>query len=93
MKIVWTTRALDQIHELRQYIAKDAPARAEKFTEELIGAVTTLLEDFPLAGRHVPERNDPNLREYTYKNYRVIYRVMTDHLRILTIIHARQQYL
>ena len=41
-------------------------------------------------GRIVPETNRKDIRELLFKNYRIIYRVGTDHVSILTIRHGRQ---
>ena len=39
-------------------------------------------------GRMVPEAEEENVRELLFHNYRIIYRVETDGILILTVIHG-----
>ncbi|HKB68739.1 MAG TPA: type II toxin-antitoxin system RelE/ParE family toxin [Pyrinomonadaceae bacterium] len=39
-------------------------------------------------GRIVPEKNDENVRELIYQNYRIIYRIKRDQIELLTVIHG-----
>ena len=36
----------------------------------------------------VPEKNDENVRELLYQNYRIIYRIKSDQIEMLTVIHG-----
>ncbi|MGZ3874612.1 MAG: type II toxin-antitoxin system RelE/ParE family toxin [Mucilaginibacter sp.] len=42
----------------------------------------------PYLGRVIPELNDKNLREFIFRNYRIIYqKISPDQIHILTIHH------
>ena len=87
MKIVWTEPAVEDLRELHAYIARDSEVYAIGFVERIILAVEQVA-DHPRVGRIVPEKNDENVRELLYQNYRIIYRVKSDQIELLTIIHG-----
>jgi len=60
---------------------------AARFIEKIIEAVEGL-ENFPKIGRSVPEAEEENIRGILLHNYRIIYRVETDRILVLTIIHG-----
>jgi plasmid stabilization system protein ParE len=50
---------------------------------------TDQLLSYPLSGRIVPEIEDENIRELIYRNYRIVYRVVSkESIRILTVFHS-----
>ena len=54
MRLEWTDPALDALEGIRDYIAKDSPYYARRFTEQVVASVEKLAE-FPKIGRPVPE--------------------------------------
>ncbi len=48
------------------------------------------LKASPEIGRIVPEINNNQFRELIYGNYRIIYRIETKQISILTIRHGKQ---
>jgi len=87
MKIEWTGLALADLESIREYIWKDSEYYATRFVERIIEAVERL-EKFPEMGRRVPEAEEENIRELLFYGYRIMYRVETDRILILTIIHG-----
>ena len=87
MKLEWTEPALSDLESIRDYITKDSEYYANRFVERIIEAVESL-EKFPEMGRMVPEAEEENIRELLFQNYRIIYRVGTDSILILTVIHG-----
>lgn len=87
MKIEWTQPALLDLESIRDYISRDSEYYAVRFIENIIEAVEDL-ENFPKMGRSVPEAEDENIRELLLYNYRIMYRVETDRILVLTIMHA-----
>ncbi|HHT9155105.1 MAG TPA: type II toxin-antitoxin system RelE/ParE family toxin [Candidatus Tripitaka sp. YC43] len=87
MKIEWTEPALSDLESIRDYIKKDSEYYATRFVERIITAVETL-EKFPKMGRNVPEAEEENIRELLFYNYRVMYRVETQRILILAIVHG-----
>ena len=53
--------------------------------------VTDRLANFPESGRIVPEMNDPNFREIILGNYRLIYRLRSGDVQIVTVHHGARQ--
>lgn len=87
MKIEWTEPALLDLESIRDYIRRDSEYYATRFVERIIEAVENL-EKFPEIGRNVPEAENENIREILFYNYRIMYRVETERILILTVIHG-----
>ena len=88
MKLHWSEVAEADIDDIYDYIARDVPYYAELFIDRLIEAVDKL-ENHPEIGRRVPKaegRND--LRELILQHYRIIYRVDSDSIYIVAVIHG-----
>ena len=78
MNIEWAPRAVDELAQLRDYIAQDSPFYARQFTERLVLAVERLAT-LPRSGRIVPEAGHQDaIREVLYHGYRLIYRILDD---------------
>ncbi len=89
MKIKWTDPAIISLRNLHGYIAKDSAIYASSFVQRIILAVERLT-NFPRIGRVVPETDDETIRELLYQNYRIIYRIKSELIEILTVIHVRR---
>ncbi len=89
MKIVWSPLAIDRVAEIAQYIAQDSPNSAQKWVESIFKVVESL-EQFPKSGRVVPEIIQDDFREIIHGNYRIIYRLHSKNVSILTVRHGRQ---
>ena len=89
MKILWTDPAIDDLRNLLAYIAKDSEEYASTFVEKIILSVDKLT-DFPGLGRMVPEADQEVIRELLYHNYRIIYRVGSELIEILAVVHGRR---
>ena len=53
---------------------------------QALGAIAT----FPRSGRMVPEYEAPDIREVIERPYRIIYRIKTDQIDILAVVHGAQ---
>jgi toxin ParE1/3/4 len=81
-------RAIDDLNQIAEYIAKDSPRYAD-ITIDKIFARTNILITFPMCGRMVPELGVRNIREIIEGNYRIIYQIMSDtRIEILTVHHG-----
>ncbi|NHZ87022.1 MAG: type II toxin-antitoxin system mRNA interferase toxin, RelE/StbE family [Planctomycetia bacterium] len=89
MKLIWTELAVEKLEELADYIALDNPQAALKWAETIQRSVIKLTK-FPQLGREVPEIKRSDIREIIGENYRIIYRVETERISILTIRHCKQ---
>ena len=89
MKIIWSPLAVERMTEIKDYISRDNPTVALKWAQAVFDKIENI-QEFPFMGRIVPEANRKEIRELLFKNYRIIYRVGTDHISILTIRHGKQ---
>ena len=89
MKIIWSPLAIDRVAEIAEYIAQDSPTSAQKWVESIFQVVERL-EKFPKSGRIVPEVMQDDFREIIHGNYRIIYRLQSESVSILTVRHGRQ---
>ena len=89
MRIIWSPLAVDRVAEIADYIARDKPSAAEKWIESVFTKVEQV-KGSPEIGRVVPEINDYQFRELIYGNYRIIYRLETKQISVLTVRHGRQ---
>lgn len=90
-KIKWTIRALDDLHDIYEFIAKDSKRYAQIQIEDIQNAALNLTS-FPLMGRIVPEFPHLPYREILVGNYRVIYRLEEEQglVIIMAVAHGRQ---
>jgi len=86
----WTPQAADDLQAIYDFIARDSPHYAQLTVESIIAAIDHL-EQFPLMGRHVPEREREDLRELIKPPYRIVYRV-SDAVKILTIFRGSRLF-
>ncbi|MCF6094751.1 type II toxin-antitoxin system RelE/ParE family toxin [Microaerobacter geothermalis] len=89
-KLNWSPRSLNDLEIIFDYIKSDSVDNASNFIKQII-EVTLTVPEFPYAGRVVPEFKDSRLREKLYKNYRIIYRVETELIEVVTILHQSKR--
>ena len=90
MKIRWSHEALERLIEIEEYISKDSRDRAIKFVDQLIEHAD-LLSDKPRMDRTVPELANPDIRELVFKRYRIVCRLKTNCIEILTVFEGHRQ--
>lgn len=89
MKLVWSDHARDERGEIMTYIAADNPVAALEL-DELFMERAISLQRFPYIGR---PGILADIRELTvHPNYRLIYEVVEDSVRILSVIHAARNW-
>ena len=87
MKIIWSESAIEDLENLKNYIAQDSEQYAVIFIKKVIAAVEKL-QKYPRIGRIVPETGNENIREIIYQHYRIIYKLEKSVLSILTVVHG-----
>ena len=88
-RVVWSSAANADLDDIDAYISARSPLGAQRMLEGL-SEVAGTLGDFPLAARMVPELADTLRRETFVYEYRIIYRVEGDCVRILRVVHGRR---
>ncbi|HEX2941654.1 MAG TPA: type II toxin-antitoxin system RelE/ParE family toxin [Rhodopila sp.] len=91
MKVVFTQSAKSDLEQIGDYIAQDNPTRAVSFVRELRTAALALA-DTPRAFPVVPRYESRHIRRRPFGNYLIFYRVGTDQLIILRILHGARDY-
>ncbi len=90
MKISWSPLAVERLEDIYEYIAIDNNSAAQKMVNNIFKKVETLSKN-PKRGRKVPEANREGIREVFEGEYRIIYRVESKKIFILTIRNFKQQ--
>jgi plasmid stabilization system protein ParE len=88
-QVRFSAAAVTQLREIRAYIAKDPPERADAMVQRIIRRRESIARN-PEGGRTVREIGDPSIREMIERPYRIIYRVGPDTIDILAVMHGRR---
>lgn len=89
MKIIWSPLAVNRLEEIYNLIAMDDKSAAQKTAHKIFERIETL-PDFPQRGRRVPEVNRKEIREIFEGEYRIIYRIESKAIFILTIRNFKE---
>jgi plasmid stabilization system protein ParE len=91
MRIIWDARAVQDLREIRAFIAADKPAAAAHVAKHIKISVRRLSK-FPSMGRHTTR---PNIRKLSIPGtpFAVYYRLLADAVEILAVLHgARRRF-
>jgi plasmid stabilization system protein ParE len=87
MRVEWTLHAIGNVASIRDYIAQRSPQYGQRMATRIVDRCRQL-NRFPNSGQMVPEYQDAELREVLEGPYRIIYRVHSDCVRIVTVVHG-----
>ena len=90
MRVHWSERARRQVVEIFEYVVRDRPQAAEALLDRLIERID-LLSELPEQGRLWGEGVRPDLREVVFEPYRIVYRVGSNELSVLSVRHTRME--
>jgi toxin ParE1/3/4 len=85
--VEWSLEARADLAEIHKFVARDSHYYAELLIDQLLTAVDRL-QRFRLSGRVVPELQRDDFREVLHGNYRIVYRLTSRAVTILTLFHA-----
>lgn len=89
LPIVWAAAALDDLEEITNYIA-DFDVHAAIDMHNLIESSVLPASEYPYLYK---TGRVPGTREIVaHPNYIVVYEVQTDYIKILAVLHTRQEY-
>lgn len=94
-EIVWSERAIKDLENIGEYIAKDSIRYAELVVQKLFNRPQHLV-NAPYLGRIVPEFESENIRELIEGSYRIVYLVSPDAnqpIEIITVHHNKKEFL
>ena len=89
MKVRWTDNALKHLLDIYEYISENSPLYARGMVDRLTRR-SEQIANFPMSGRKVPEYAAEDIRELIEKPYRIIYRIKSDQIDILAVVHSAQ---
>ena len=87
MRIHWTQNAIQHLVNIYEHIALNSPTYAKQMVDRITRRSEQIV-DQPLSGRKVPEYQTKDIRELIEKPYRIIYRIKTDQIDVLAVIHG-----
>ena len=90
MKIIWSPLAASRLESVFKYINEENEIAAYKMVNRILKKVESLSK-YSTRGRMVPEASREEIREVFVGEYRIIYRIETKRLIILTIRNFKQQ--
>ena len=91
-RVIWAHSAEADLEAVIKYIHRDFPAYASAFMLRALEAGSSLGE-LAERGRSVPEFRDENTREIFIQSYRLIYRIESNRVSILALIHGRRDFI
>lgn len=88
-EVIWSAPALEDLHQIHQFISKDSKQYAAIVVRTLRSAAERLRQ-FPESGRRVPELLETRYREVIFPPYRIIYRYAEkkDRVLVLAVVHG-----
>jgi toxin ParE1/3/4 len=91
LKVIWTEQALERLIEIQDFIARANADAAERLVRR-IAERGDGLSKFPEMGRAVPELPGTGIREIIEGHYRIVYRIQTRVVQVLTVFEGHRQF-
>ncbi len=89
-RVEYTERAIDDIDQIRQWIARDSPERARMFVRQLLdlaGSLDLMPERCPaIPGRPLSDRR------LIYRDYLILFRIEAEAVAILRVLHGGRDW-
>jgi toxin ParE1/3/4 len=86
-KPVWTRHAQSDVDAIFNYIANDSRIYALRIIESIESAASAAAR-MPESGGIVSEFDDSSIREVLTGRYRIIYRLRSSDILVLTVLHG-----
>lgn len=91
MIVIISVEAENDLEAIGDYIAKDSPDRAIRFIRELRDnclALAAVPHGFPIVSRY----ESLGIRKRTHGNYLIFYRVSSEKLTVIHVLHGARDY-
>ena len=89
MRIIWSPLSIERLEDIYDYIAQDNISAAQNLINNIIEKVESLVEN-TTRGRVTPETNRGDIRKLFEGEYRIIYRIKSKQISVLTIRNFKQ---
>lgn len=86
-KIIWTQIAKEDLQDIYDYISLDSEVYALRVVDKIVER-TEILNKHPMTGKVVSEFGQKEIREVIEGNYRIIYFLGEEQIRIIRIHHG-----
>lgn len=90
MKVVWTKQAKRDLQGIYDYIAADSEFYAAEVIDAILEAERRI-DSCPTAGGMVRERMRRDIRQVKRYSYRIIYKILSNRIDVLTVVHEQRQ--
>lgn len=87
VRLILAPDVVRDLSDIHAHIERASPASAPAVVERILAAARRLPE-MPTASAIVPEFDDPTLRQVRVYDYRIIYRLLQDAIRVLMVVHG-----
>ena len=87
IEVDWSPEAIEDLESIADYIARDSEHYARAVVTEIL-SVSRNIGEFPFIGRIVPEVGDETIRERFVYSYRLVYRIESDRILVVAVIHG-----
>ena len=91
MIVVLSQEAEADLEQIGDYIALDRPSRAVTFVQELRSSCEKLAH-MPMAFPLVPRYEHAGIRRLVHGNYLILYRIVSETIDIIHILHGARDY-
>jgi plasmid stabilization system protein ParE len=91
MRVHWTENAIGHLVNIYEYIAINSPTFAKRMVDRITRR-SEQIADHPFSGRKVPEYESDDVRELIETPYRIIYRIKSDQIDVLAVIHGARLF-
>ena len=88
--LIWSPDAISDLREIADYIARDKPGAARRWSQTL-AAMAEQAAERPFSGRRVSEFDRDDIRELIKRGYRVMYRVSDELVEIVAVIEGHRR--
>ena len=89
LEVKWSPEAIEDLESIVEFIARDSEYYARAVVTEIL-SVSRNIREFPLIGQVVPETGDEHIRERFIYSYRLVYRVESDLILVVAVIHGKR---
>jgi plasmid stabilization system protein ParE len=86
-EVAWLPAAIDDLTSIEQYLAAHSTTYAGNVVRRILAAASDLAY-FPQLGRVVRDVKEIELRERIVYQYRVVYHVRENQVRIVAVVHG-----
>jgi plasmid stabilization system protein ParE len=89
MHLIWTSKALSDVGQLREFLGNVNKAAAERSVRKLAAAIGSLLSN-PRIGEKLSQFDPREIRRVLVGPYEIRYEILNSEIYILRIWHTRQ---